>query len=120
MENPTFVRPRERTSRITFVYTSVRAGVPYQNRMRDSDGPLLKSFATDRSEEAFRLLTKRHLGLIFHTALRRTENRPLAGEISRNVSLAMARKSGSGFVAAILLAFLLEAMRPAVPKDHSS
>lgn len=63
--------------------------------MSDSDGQLLQSFATNRDEGAFRLLAKRHLGLIFHTALRRTANRPLAEEISQNVLLAMARKSGA-------------------------
>lgn len=61
--------------------------------MQDTDGQLLRSFASRRDEEAFRLLAKRHLGLVFHTALRRTGNRPLAEEISQNVLLAMARKS---------------------------
>lgn len=61
--------------------------------MSDTDGQLLKSFAATRDEGAFRLLAKRHLGLIFHTALRRTgNNRPLAEDISQNVLLAMARK----------------------------
>lgn len=63
--------------------------------MSDTDGQLLQAFAADRDEGAFRLLAKRHLGLIFHTALRRTGNRPLAEEISQNVLLALARKSGS-------------------------
>ncbi|WP_367871686.1 RNA polymerase sigma factor [Luteolibacter sp. Populi] len=63
--------------------------------MKDTDGQLLQSFATDRDEDAFRLLAKRHLGLVFHTALRRTGNRPLAEEICQNVLLAMARKSGT-------------------------
>jgi RNA polymerase sigma factor (sigma-70 family) len=63
--------------------------------MRDTDGQLLESFARDRDEVAFRLLAKRHLGLVFHAALRRTGNRPLAEEISQNVLLALARKSAA-------------------------
>lgn len=63
--------------------------------MTDTDGQLLHSFAANRDEEAFRLLAKRHLGLVFHTALRRTGNRPLAEEISQNVLLALARKSAA-------------------------
>ena len=63
--------------------------------MTDSDGQLLQSFAADRSEDAFRLLVKRHFGLVFHTALRRTGQRPLAEEIGQNVLLAMARKAAA-------------------------
>ncbi|WP_035606019.1 sigma-70 family RNA polymerase sigma factor [Haloferula sp. BvORR071] len=61
---------------------------------QDSDGQLLQSFATTRDEEAFRRLTQRHLGLVFHTALRRTGNRALSEDISQNVLLALARKAG--------------------------
>lgn len=42
--------------------------------MKDSDESLLRSFALHRDEGAFRTLTERYLGLIFHTALRRTGN----------------------------------------------
>lgn len=61
--------------------------------MRDSDESLLKSYAENRDEVAFRLLADRYLGLIFHTALRRTSNRPLAEEISQNILCALAKKA---------------------------
>lgn len=63
---------------------------------QDSDGQLLHSFATTRDEAAFRLLAQRHLGLVFHAALRRTSgNRALAEDISQNVLLVLARKASA-------------------------
>ncbi|MBC8095857.1 MAG: hypothetical protein H7Y43_08590 [Akkermansiaceae bacterium] len=63
--------------------------------MRASDESLLKSFAISRDEAAFRALADRYLGLIFHTALRRTGNRPLAEEISQNILCALANKASA-------------------------
>ncbi|WAC20335.1 sigma-70 family RNA polymerase sigma factor [Luteolibacter sp. SL250] len=63
--------------------------------MPDSDATLLTTFAATRDEKSFRTLADRYLGLIFHTALRRTGNRPLAEEVSQNVLCAMARKAGN-------------------------
>ena len=63
--------------------------------MPDSDSTLLASFAATRDEKSFRALADRYLGLIFHTALRRTGNRPLAEEVSQNVLCAMAKKAGN-------------------------
>lgn len=63
--------------------------------MRNSDESLLKSFALKRDDAAFRALVDRYLGLIFHTALRRTGNRPLAEEISQNILCALAKKAPS-------------------------
>jgi RNA polymerase sigma factor (sigma-70 family) len=63
--------------------------------MRDSDESLLKSFAANRDEAAFRTLADRYLGLIFHTALRRTGSRPLAEEVSQNILCALAKKASS-------------------------
>lgn len=45
--------------------------------MTDSDQALLQSYASHRDEAAFRALANRHLGLVFHTALRRTHNRQI-------------------------------------------
>lgn len=58
------------------------------------DAALLLSFARNRDETAFRTLTERHLGLIFHAALRRTGNRPMAEEVTQNVLCAVVRKAG--------------------------
>lgn len=63
--------------------------------MRDTDESLLKSFAIHRDEAAFRTLADRYLGLVFHTALRRTNNRPLAEEVSQNILCALANKASS-------------------------
>ena len=63
--------------------------------MQDSDESLLKSFALNRDEAAFRILAERYLGLIFHTALRRTDNRSLAEEVSQNILCALAKKASS-------------------------
>jgi RNA polymerase sigma factor (sigma-70 family) len=63
--------------------------------MKFPDADLLKAFARHRDEAAFQQLAKRYLGLIFHTALRRTGNRSLAEEISQNVLCALAKKAGS-------------------------
>jgi RNA polymerase sigma factor (sigma-70 family) len=63
--------------------------------MKFPDADLLKAFARHRNEAAFQQLAKRYLGLIFHTALRRTGNRALSEEISQNVLCALAKKAGS-------------------------
>ena len=63
--------------------------------MRHSDESLLNSFALHRDESAFRTLSERYIGLVFHTALRRTNNRPLAEEISQNILCALAKKASS-------------------------
>ncbi len=51
--------------------------------MRDTDESLMKSFAIHRDEAAFRTLAERYLGLVFHTALRRTNNRPGEMDLQR-------------------------------------
>ena len=63
--------------------------------MRATDESLLKSFAISRDEAAFRALADRYLGLVFHTALRRTNNRPLAEEVSQNILCALAKKASA-------------------------
>jgi RNA polymerase sigma factor (sigma-70 family) len=62
--------------------------------MTSTDAALLNAFARHRDESAFRELAQRHLGLIFHTALRRTGgDHSMAEEISQNVLCAVARKA---------------------------
>ncbi len=63
--------------------------------MRESDESLLLSFATHRDEAAFRQLAERHMGLIYHTPLRRTAHRQLAEEVSQNILCALAKKAAS-------------------------
>ena len=61
--------------------------------MQETDSHLLTRFATHRDDAAFRALTERYLGLIYHVALRRTANRQIAEEVSQNVLCAVARKA---------------------------
>jgi len=63
--------------------------------MTDTDESLLQAFASTRDEKAFRALADRYLGLVFHTAMRRTTHRQLAEEISQNILCALAKKASS-------------------------
>ena len=63
--------------------------------MQETDGHLLTRFASHRDEAAFRELTARYLGLIYHVALRRTGDRQMAGEISQHVLCAVVHKAAS-------------------------
>jgi RNA polymerase sigma factor (sigma-70 family) len=67
--------------------------VLYGKVAMESDQELLRRFSAGRDEKAFNLLVDRYLGLIFHTALRRTGSRELAEEVSQNVLCVLARKS---------------------------
>ncbi len=68
-----------------------------QKNMQESDSQLLTQFATHRDEAAFKTLTNRYLGLIYHIALRRIGDRQMAEEVSQNVLCAVVRKA-SGLV----------------------
>ncbi|MCX6866085.1 MAG: sigma-70 family RNA polymerase sigma factor, partial [Verrucomicrobia bacterium] len=61
--------------------------------MTDTDEFLLQAFANSRDEKAFRALANRYLGLVFHTAMRRTNHRQLSEEISQNILCALAKKA---------------------------
>lgn len=58
------------------------------------ESALLRRFVDDHSETAFRQLTERHLGLVYHTALRRTDGDVhLAEEATQHVFCDLARKA---------------------------
>jgi RNA polymerase sigma factor (sigma-70 family) len=58
------------------------------------DAELLQRFAGTQSEEAFTELARRHLGLVYHSALRRVnQNTTLAEEVAQAVFLSLARES---------------------------
>ena len=63
--------------------------------MTDTDESLLNAFAGSRDERAFRELADRYLGLVFHTAMRRTNQRQIAEEVSQNILCALAQKASS-------------------------
>jgi len=59
------------------------------------DHDLLAQFAGDKSEEAFGELVRRHIGLVYSVALRRTDNPHQAEEITQAVFILLARKADS-------------------------
>lgn len=63
--------------------------------MEPDDAQLLKRYARDGSQEAFADLARRHAGLLYHTALRRTGQAELAEEAAQNALAILARKAAS-------------------------
>lgn len=61
--------------------------------IEDDDITLLRAWARERSELAFRAVVDRYAGLVFGVALRRTGERPLAEEAVQNVFTDLARKA---------------------------
>jgi RNA polymerase sigma factor (sigma-70 family) len=60
---------------------------------RQKDFELLRDFARHSDQEAFSALVRRHLDLVYATALRKTTDATSAQEISQNVFSALARKA---------------------------
>ena len=58
-----------------------------------TDRDLVRSYAREGSETAFRALVSRHVDLVFATAYRQVGDRGLAEEITQNVFVRLARKS---------------------------
>ncbi len=60
------------------------------------DSTLLRRFADQKSQEAFAELVRRHIGLVFHAALRRTGGRhDLAQDIVQQVFLSLAKHASA-------------------------
>ncbi len=59
----------------------------------DDDGRLLRRFAEDGSEEAFALLTKRHLGLVYAVCRRELDSNEAAEDAAQAVFLLLAQKA---------------------------
>ena len=62
--------------------------------METSDHELLRIFAKDRAETAFRQMVDRHLNLVFATARRIVRDPHLAEEVAQAVFVLLARKAG--------------------------
>lgn len=58
-----------------------------------TDRDLVRSYAREGSETAFRALVSRHVDLVFATAYRQVGDKGLAEEITQNVFVRLARKS---------------------------
>ncbi len=78
------------------------------------DWQLLKNYATNHSEEAFRALVSRYSGMVYHAALRQTGNPHAAEEIAQIVFIALAQKAGRVPRQATLYGWLFRATRFAV------
>ncbi|HEX2748143.1 MAG TPA: sigma-70 family RNA polymerase sigma factor [Verrucomicrobiales bacterium] len=61
----------------------------------DSDSDLLHRFASEGDEAAFRELVERHAGMVNGVALRRTQDRAMAEEITQTVFAILVRKAAS-------------------------
>ncbi|MFM8357449.1 MAG: RNA polymerase sigma factor, partial [Verrucomicrobiota bacterium] len=82
----------------------------------ETDQALVGDYAWIRSDAAFQALVRRHVNLVYATALRQIGNRGLAEEITQNTFVALARKApgltGHGTIAGWLhRTALLEAQR---------
>jgi RNA polymerase sigma factor (sigma-70 family) len=62
--------------------------------MDATDHDLLRQFAAQRSEDAFRQLVSRHVGMVFGVARRVTDDPQLAEEVAQTAFATLAQKAG--------------------------
>jgi RNA polymerase sigma factor (sigma-70 family) len=79
-----------------------------------NDWQLLDQFASDRSDESFRIIVERYGGLVYHTALRQLGNTHKAEEATQAVFIALAQKAGKIPRNAVISSWLFRAARFAV------
>src|SRR5688500_2221382 len=60
-----------------------------------NDWLLLQEYIADRSEKAFAELVRRHLGMVYGTALRKVREPQAAQDVAQAVFILLARKAGS-------------------------
>jgi RNA polymerase sigma factor (sigma-70 family) len=75
---------------------------------------LLNEYATANSEESFRALVDRHAGMVYHAALRQTNDPHLAEEVTQGVFIALAQKASSISKSVLIGGWLFRATRYAV------
>jgi RNA polymerase sigma factor (sigma-70 family) len=78
------------------------------------DWQLLKDYAVNHSDEAFRALVQRYSGMVYHAALRQTGNPHAAEEVAQVVFIALAQKAGRIPRQATLYGWLFRATRFAI------
>src|SRR5437773_9711618 len=81
-----------------------------------NDLELLRRYRDTGSEEAFRELVDRHLGMVYAVALRQVRNPDWADEVAHAVFIAFARKTGSFSQRTVLAGWLYRATRFAAGK----
>lgn len=60
----------------------------------NDDPDLLRRYADERAEDAFAEIVRRHIGLVYHAALRQTGDASLAEEVTQVVFADLARRAG--------------------------
>ena len=81
-----------------------------------NDLELLRRYRDTGSEEAFRELVDRHLGMVYAVAFRQVRNPDWADEVAHAVFIALARKAGSFSQRTVLAGWLYRATRFAAGK----
>ena len=75
------------------------------------DLTLLRVYAAEKSEEAFRTVVDRYVALVYSAALRQTRDPHLAEEVTQAVFIVLARKAGSLRPGTILAGWLFRTTR---------
>ena len=80
------------------------------NAMTD-DLELLRNYAAQGSDDAFRSVLERHVGLVYWAALRQVRDPHLAQEVTQAVFVVLARKAGSLRTGTVLVGWLFRTTR---------
>src|SRR5258708_973860 len=79
--------------------------------MSDIDLELLASYAREKSDDAFAEIVRRHVDLVYGSALRQVRSRQLAEEVAQCVFLELARQASRLSSDTILAAWLYKVTR---------
>src|SRR3989442_14635191 len=75
------------------------------------DFELLQSYASRKTEDAFRSLTARYVNLVYSSAVRQTGNHEAAKDVTQAVFLTLASKAGTMSRKKVLAGWLLRTTR---------
>ena len=82
----------------------------------NDDSELLRRYASESAEGAFAEIVRRHIGLVYHAALRQTGDASLAEEVTQSVFVDLARKAGGLAGRASIAGWLFTSTRFAATK----